>query len=133
MSDTDDEYDHYKSIALKERSTGKFSDNSISAHHTILKNNFYKMLKRKIFTSSINFIISFALVTIVIFAFCKNNNIPFSEANNILRYLLSMWSLTFLIFTTVRVVSYPTRKRAKQDLIFIHAIEESIDNPNFVA
>lgn len=129
----DDIYEHYKRIPLKERTTGAFSERSIDAHHAIMKAHFFKKIKHKLFTSAINYAISYALVILVIFAFCNHNGYPFNEASSIIRFLFVCWCFTFIAVTVLRVADYPTRKKAVDDLDLISAIEEDINNPDFVA
>lgn len=133
MNDYDDIYDHYKSIPLKERSTGQFSEHSIDAHHKIMKFKFFKMIKRKLFTSAINYAISYALVILVFYAFCYRNDYPFNELSVLIRFLFYMWCFTFIAVTVWKAADYPTRKKAIDDLELIRAIDIEVDNPDFIA
>jgi len=133
MSKDDDTFDHYKSIPLIERSAGDFSEHSINAHHQILKSDFFKRIKRKMFTSSVNYIISYALVLLMIYGFCRNHNYPFSEAYLVTWFLFVFWCLTFVTFTIVRFAEYPTRKNAREDLELIRAVEDHKSRPDFIA
>lgn len=108
--------DHFSQLPLDERRSGIFSNESITQHHSLMRNIFFSTIKRRLFISLINHIVSYASIVLVIIVVAKNNEFPVDELKVVFMSMVLFWMLTYVCFSTIKIYEYPSRKNAIDDL-----------------
>lgn len=122
-NDDDPLYTNYLNTPENEKQSGNFSETSISSHHSIMVRKFYEDTIAHVKTSTLNHLFSCCLIILIPIAYCKNHGVPVSESFSVISFIIFLWVTSFVIFNVPRIVAYPTRKNAKQDLEIISSCE----------
>ncbi|WP_157133364.1 hypothetical protein [Marinobacter sp. ELB17] len=121
----------YKNIPDEQRYSGEFSAATIESHLKLSRTGFLVRLWSGVKKSAVRHIGSFLCACAVLYGLASGYDAGLEQIQPLLRFLFAMWTTSFICASLVRVVAYPTRRSAKEDLLLIRStyLEHAPDHP----
>lgn len=118
--------EEYRKLPSDEQESGSFSDRSVATHQKALYKEFGLSLKRSTKKLTTNLLGSFICVNAIVCGTLIGAEISMTSAWPVVYWVAMYWFALFFVALAVLLAGYPTRKKAKFHLEFIHAVERHV-------